>query len=367
MIEVRHPQRTFGEGLIHEAVEDLWEPWMRHADQALEDEALLLLIQQELMKRCKKSKTRGRKATSVEVVLRMMLLKHVRNWSFEVLSREVRANLVYRDFTRIGAEKVPDDKTMGNLARQLSPKLVDKLHERMVGIAVENKIVTGQKMRVDTTVVETNIHYPTDSTLMGDGVRVLTRVMKKVTEVAGQVGTRMRNRSRSVKLKVLAIARACRNKTKAGQEKMKEAYLKLIDLTSRVVGDAKKFAREIADGTKKGNRKVLRNAKKQLDQMAGPDTRGREPDCYALSSLRPTACRQYPAGLRCGQACGTIWSRPTVGSGRSGILFRRQRSPGRGTGGAARFHSQPWDQEQVSQGAAEEALVQATSKMAYRL
>ncbi len=219
------------------------------------------------MKRCKKSKTRGRKATSVEVVLRMMLLKHVRNWSFEVLSREVRANLVYRDFTRIGAEKVPDDKTMGNLARQLSPKLVDKLHERMVGIAVENKIVTGQKMRVDTTVVETNIHYPTDSTLMGDGVRVLTRVMKKVTEVAGQVGTRMRNRSRSVKLKVLAIARACRNKTKAGQEKMKEAYLKLIDLTSRVVGDAKKFAREIADGTKKGNRKVLRNAKKQLDQM----------------------------------------------------------------------------------------------------
>jgi len=267
MIEVRHPQRTFGEGLIHEAVEDLWEPWMRHADQALEDEALLLLIQQELMKRCKKSKTRGRKATSVEVVLRMMLLKHVRNWSFEVLSREVRANLVYRDFTRIGAEKVPDDKTMGNLARQLSPKLVDKLHERMVGIAVENKIVTGQKMRVDTTVVETNIHYPTDSTLMGDGVRVLTRVMKKVTEVAGQVGTRMRNRSRSVKLKVLAIARACRNKTKAGQEKMKEAYLKLIDLTSRVVGDAKKFAREIADGTKKGNRKVLRNAKKQLDQM----------------------------------------------------------------------------------------------------
>src|SRR6266481_3617860 len=267
MIEVRHPQRTFGEGLIHEAVEDLWEPWMRHADQALEDEALLLLIQQELMKRCKKSKTRGRKATSVEVVLRMMLLKHVRNWSFEVLSREVRANLVYRDFTRIGAEKVPDEKTMGNLARQLSPKLVDKLHERMVGIAVENKIVTGQKMRVDTTVVETNIHYPTDSSLMGDGVRVLTRVMKKVTQVAGQVGTKLRNRSRSVKLKVLAIARACRKKTKAGQEKMKEAYLKLIDLTSRVVGDAKKFAREIADGTKKGNRKVLRNAKKQLDQM----------------------------------------------------------------------------------------------------
>jgi hypothetical protein len=57
-------------------VEDLWEPWMRHADQALEDDALLLIIQQELAKRCKKSKTRGRKATPAEVVLRMLLLKH---------------------------------------------------------------------------------------------------------------------------------------------------------------------------------------------------------------------------------------------------------------------------------------------------
>jgi hypothetical protein len=79
---------------------------MRHADKALEDDALLLLIQQELAKRCTKSKTRGRKATPAEVVLRMLLLKHVRHWSYETLSREVRANLVYREFTRIGGEKV---------------------------------------------------------------------------------------------------------------------------------------------------------------------------------------------------------------------------------------------------------------------
>lgn len=268
MIEVRRPaQRTLGDGLIYEETQDLWEPWMRHADQALEDEKLLLLIQQELMKRCKKSKTRGRRATPAEVVLRMMLLKHVRDWSFETLSREVRANLVYRDFTRIGAEKVPDDKTMGSLARQLGPELVDKLHRRMVEIALENKIVSGNKMRLDTTVVETTIHYPTDSTLLGDGVRVLIRTMKKVTEAAGKVGTILRDRGRSIKLKVLAIARASRNKTEAGQKKMKDAYLKLIAITSRVVGDAKKFAREIAEGVKKGNRKVLGKAKKQLDQM----------------------------------------------------------------------------------------------------
>jgi IS5 family transposase len=268
MIETRRAaQLSFGDGLIQEAVEDLWEPWMRHADQALEDEALLTMIQQELMKRCKKSKTRGRKATPAEVLLRMLLLKHVRDWSFETLAREVRANLVYREFTRIGAQKVPDDKTLGNLARQLGPELIEKIHARVVGIAIQNKVATGQNMRVDTTVVETNIHYPTDSTLLGDGVRVLTRLMKRVTQVAGQAGTKFRNRTRAVRLKVLAIARASRNKTKAGQQKMKEAYVKLLEVTSRVVGDAKKFAREIRERVKNGNHKILRKAKKQLEQM----------------------------------------------------------------------------------------------------
>src|ERR1700722_11307642 len=209
---MRRLQRSFADGLITGEVDDLWEPWMRHADQALEDDALLALIQNELAKRCRKSKTRGRPATPVDVILRMMLLKHVRDWSYEVLTREVRANLVYREFTRIGGEKVPDDRTMGNLARQLGPEVIEKLHRRVVEIAQENKIATGRKMRVDTTVVETDIHYPTDSTLLGDGVRVLTRIMKKVAAVAGKAGTQMRDRSRAAKLKVLAIARASRNK-----------------------------------------------------------------------------------------------------------------------------------------------------------
>jgi transposase, IS5 family len=75
---------------------------------------------------------------------------------------------------------------MGNLARQLGPEVIEKLHRRVVEIAQENRIATGRKMRVDTTVVETDIHYPTDSTLQGDGVRVLTRIMKKVTAVAAR-------------------------------------------------------------------------------------------------------------------------------------------------------------------------------------
>ena len=267
MIAARRLQRKFADGFIAEAVEDLWEPWMRHADKTLEDDTLPLIIQQELAKRCKKSKTRGRKATPAEVILRMPLLKHVRDWSYEVLSREVRANLVYREFTRIGGEKVPDDRTMGNPARQLGPEAIENSHRRVVEIAQENQIATGRKMRVDTTVVETDVHYPTDSSLLGDGVRVLTRIVKKVTAVAGKTGTQMRDRSRSAKLKVLAIARASRNKTEQGRQKMKNAYVKLVEITSRVTDQAKKFSGEIATGVKRGNLSVLHKAKKQLDEM----------------------------------------------------------------------------------------------------
>jgi IS5 family transposase len=267
VIAVRRVQRHFGDGFIAEAVADLWEPWMHHVDVALDDDELLLMVQQELAKRCKKSKTRGRTATPAEVVLRMLLLKHVRDWSYETLVREVRSNLVYRQFTRIGGEKVPDDRTISNLARQLGPEVIEKLHHRVVEIAQENQIATGRKMRVDTTVVETDIHYPTDSTLLGDSVRVLTRIMKKVTAVAGQAGTQMRDRSRSAKLKVLAIARASRNKTEQGRQKMKNAYVKLLDITSRVAGQAKKFSREIAEGIKQGNLSVMHKAKQQLDEM----------------------------------------------------------------------------------------------------
>jgi IS5 family transposase len=191
----------------------------------------------------------------------------VRDWSYEELSREVRANLVYREFTRIGGAKVPDDKTMGRLGRQLGPEVVAKLHDRVVAIARQNRVATGRKLRVDTTVVETNIHYPTDSSLLGDGVRVLTRIMKKVRAVAGQVGTELRDRTRSIKLKVLAIARASRNKTESGKQKLKQAYVALLEATSRVVGQAKKFSREIAGGIQRGNRKLLGRAKRQLDEM----------------------------------------------------------------------------------------------------
>jgi transposase, IS5 family len=245
MIRKRHQQPTLWTGLLHEEVSDLWEPWMRQADDLLNDEMLIERVFQAQGRRWKKSRTRGRLQTPAEVVLRLLVLKHVRDWSYQTLEREVRANLVYRSFARIGSEKVPDAKTLGRLGQVVGGDVVAQLHQRLVEIAVEKKVVPGRKMRVDTTVVETNIHYPTDSSLLGDGARVLTRVMKRVEEAAGGLARKIRNRMRTVRKKVMAIAIASRQTGTAGEEKRRSLYKGLLNITQKIVSQAKRTVGEV--------------------------------------------------------------------------------------------------------------------------
>src|SRR5207247_9508340 len=158
---------------------------MKIADEILEDEELIEPVYEALRRRRPKSATRGRKGTPAEVALRMLALKHMRNWSFDTLEREVRANLVYRVFTRVGAEKVPDAKTLARIELALGPEVFQKVQCRIVGIAREKKAVEGRKMRDDTTVKETNIHYHTDRSRRGEGARVMKANMERGGVVCG--------------------------------------------------------------------------------------------------------------------------------------------------------------------------------------
>src|SRR5438270_10244188 len=212
VIEMRRAQLSFGDGLIAGEVSDLRESWMTHADRVLADEQIVGAVYEALARRHPRSRSRGRPGPPAEVVLRLLILKHVRNWSYHVLEREVRANLVYRDFTRVGGGKTPDAKTMGRWGVAVGPEVVKQIHQRLVKLAQANGLAAGRRMRVDTTVVETNVHYPTDSSLLGDGVRVLIRTMKRIDKIAGETGARLRDSSRSVKLRVPDIARAARSR-----------------------------------------------------------------------------------------------------------------------------------------------------------
>jgi transposase, IS5 family len=403
---MRRAQLSFADGLIAVEVEDLLEEWMKHAEEVLNDEQLVATVFEALAKRRPKSRSRGRPATPAEVVLRLLILRRVRNWSYNVLEREVRANLVYRKFTHVGAAKMPDAKTMGAWGRALGPQVVKQVHERIVQIAQAKQVVEGRRMRVDTTVTETNIHYPTDSSLLGDGVRVLTRTMKKITKLAGEVGTKLRDRSRSVKLRALDIARAARSKAKESQGKLKQNYRKLLESTSRVVAQAKEFSKEIADGIKRSKNPLkqlaLEGLRQEIDTMVPrvkqvmKQTRARifrgdtrsEGKIFSLFEPSTEIIRKGKAGKpnefgkmvkiqeaenqiivdydvydqRPSDSChrnppSHAGTHASLGGGRRRLLLPQKRQGSKSEGRQARLRPQSLDQERRTQTRAEEALV----------
>lgn len=245
MIKLRHAQPTVWEGLFAEEVAELWEPWMQVVDELLEDEELLDAVYRAQGERHAQSRVRGRQQTPAEVAMPMLILKHVRNWSYETLEREVRANVVYRSFCRIGMEKVPDAKTLVRLGQVIGAKTIAELHDRIVALAQERGVVQGRRMRVDTTVVETNVHYPTDSGLLSDGARVLTRTMKKIAGKAGGLKRKVRDRTRSVQKRVIAIAQALRHKGIEGEQKRQREYGQLLRLTRQILNDSQRVLSEV--------------------------------------------------------------------------------------------------------------------------
>jgi len=159
VIKARNQPPPFTEAFLQQWLENCREDWMRELDEILDDEQLVALAYEALSERHPRSRNRGRPGTPAEVVLRLLALKHIFDWSFEDVEREVKGSLLYRQLARVGAGTVPDGKALGRQALALGPEVVAQMHRRLVAIARQRKIAPGRKLRVDTTVVETNIHY----------------------------------------------------------------------------------------------------------------------------------------------------------------------------------------------------------------
>lgn len=254
MVRRAYRQRSLVEVLLPDA-DKLWDPTLRRIDALLDDRALVDRIAEALAQRHPDSQRRGRLGTPAEVVLRMLVLKHLHDWSFDECEREVRGSLVYRAFCRIDGERVPDAKTLIRLAHLLDEPVLKDLLAQLVTRGRERRVIRGRRLRVDTTVVETNIHYPTDATLLGDGIRVLTRTLRRL-------GERVRQRTRSVGRRLFEIGQRSRTagprakpKVRAqSKARMKRLYQELMGITRAVLRQAdgvlaKRPARPPADAT----------------------------------------------------------------------------------------------------------------------
>jgi len=242
MVQRRKRERSLFEVLLPDG-HKLWPDWLRKIDTLLEDEAVIEVVAQALEARWPQSRRRGRPGTPAEVVIRMLILKHLFDWSYDDLEHEVRANLVYRAFTRIDAGDVPDAKTIVKIARALGPDVIEQLHRQVVEVAKRAGVTHGRRFRIDTTVVETNVHYPTDSSLLQDGVRVLTRTMQRASAALGDRRGRIRDRRRSVERRGLIIGRQARSPET--RDALVRSYRQLMATTRAVVRDAVTMVRRI--------------------------------------------------------------------------------------------------------------------------
>jgi IS5 family transposase len=242
--------------------DDLLDP----VDQLLEDPALVDLVRQCLATRSPASARTGRPAMAPDRLLRCCVMKHLKGWSFRDLARELRSNLVYRRFTHFDAEATPDFSTFSRSFALLSPAVTEEIHQRVVGLACEQGVAQGRKLRTDSTVVECNVHYPTDSSLLGDGIRVLSRSLQRIARECKHGVVEVVDHGRAVKHRLLEISRAAKSLTKANQERMRDSYQKLLALTRGVVRQGSELVQRWAKGRLKVVGKLVR-VETQISQL----------------------------------------------------------------------------------------------------
>ena len=236
------------------------EPALAALDRLLDDDALVQRVKADLIRRHPQSARKGRHSTPVEVILRMLAVQHLYNWSYEETEHSVNDSLVLRQFCRLYLAKAPDDTTLIRWANQIQPATLHALLDRVVELARATKVTRGRKLRTDGTVVETNIHYPTDSSLLGDGVRILSRTVKKARQVLGEAGERsrqlFRDRTRSAKQQAKRILEATRHRGQQAEETMRDAYQQLLETTQAMVDQARQVGAMLTEQTGQAVRKV---------------------------------------------------------------------------------------------------------------
>jgi IS5 family transposase len=156
---------------------------LREMDRLLEDPKLILAVSNDLLRSAPQAAWNGRPATPVVVTLRCAVVRALMGWSYETAHQEIEGSLKWRWFCRIYDRAVPNHSTLRDREALLRPQTLQRLNRWVVQLAQREGVTQGKKLRTDGTVIETNMHYPTDSHLLFDSVRVLGRLLTRARQL----------------------------------------------------------------------------------------------------------------------------------------------------------------------------------------
>lgn len=252
----------------------------RIIDQVLEDEEIITRIARDFP-----DASAGRNRTPVEQTLRFLVLKSQKGLDYRSLERTLKVNLEDRWFCKVSAGDVPCFKTLQNQISRISEEAIKDINDRIMAEARRMKLTKGRKMRVDSTVVESNIHYPTDAGLIVDGIRKITKTLNKFNIIPKGY--------RTFKTKIKEQINIIRTIGRKNKEARKQAIKQLVEMGKAVIGKARRFKRKSISETRKRMEKII--------EQAELVSRGEKPKDRIIS-IHDADARPIPKG-KAGKPC----------------------------------------------------------------
>jgi IS5 family transposase len=200
-------------------------------------------VLQDLQRGLKKPDT-GRTAMTPTQVLRSLILMRVKNWDYRELSERIADGYTLRRFTGFYSQPVPKHDAFNRAFNKLRPQTLQALNDLVLKAAVDLRLEDGKRLRVDTTVTETDIHHPTDNTLLWDVVRVLTRLIGRLAKFVPSGIDGFTNRTRSARRRMQEIQRMT---AKQRHHHQQDKYRQLIAITQQVVHNARRVLEKTKD------------------------------------------------------------------------------------------------------------------------
>src|SRR5215216_7786629 len=197
----------------------------------------------------------GRPSVRIDALLRLLYLKHRYGLGYETLCREVSDSISWRRFCRIGLDRpVPHPTTLVKLVGRAGPEVIEQLNQALLGKLAQGKLLRARKLRVDTTVVEADIDYPTDADLLEQAVRKLGGLVRRIKGRGAASRTRFRDRGRAAGRRMKQLARTLRRRTGVAMAEV-----------DRLTGEVAQIARQSLEQVQV----VARNARRALTRRPG--------------------------------------------------------------------------------------------------
>lgn len=239
-------------------------------DRLLDDPALLAPIEAawELS-----SRAFGRPSMPMDRFVRLMVIKaRSGGWGYETLMREVSDSLHLRRFCRIAlTERVPDESTVRKLVRRLGPEVIEEIVMAVVAAATgpgAERRFTVRAARIDSTVVESDIRYPTDLGLAQDATRMLAAEAARMRDLAGVGGPRVRDRSRSVGKKLRRLNRTLAARTGQGKQAAIRMTKEAGDLARASLREARRVAARLRERARGRGAQAKLRAAERIERVA---------------------------------------------------------------------------------------------------